>query len=309
MKRLIILLAIFLFIADFTSAQIKKSTQWKRYRYELIYGIGASNFLGELGGANDIGTNYYKDLEISMTQPALSIGMRYRIQENKSVQVALTYGILKGDDKLTNETFRNYRNLHFRSTIIELSSQFEYSLLSERLGHKYDLRKVKGLLGFKLNSYFFVGVAGFYFNPKAKWEKEDGGDGNWHALQPLGTEGQGLVPTREKYSRIQVSIPFGIGLKYEIHRKWFAGLQFGMRKTFTDYIDDVSTSYYDYDLIEEARGDEAAHFSDPSHGGLYPNRTAANQQRGDAYDKDSYMFLHVTFIRKIRTSKKGLPKF
>ena len=308
MKRLIILLVIFLFIADFTSAQIKKSTRWKRFRYELIYGIGASNFLGELGGANDIGTNYYKDLEISMTQPALSIGMRYRIHENKSVQVALTYGILKGDDKLTNETFRSNRNLHFRSTIIELSSQFEYSILSERLGHKYDLRKVKGLLGYKLNTYFFLGVAGFYFNPQAKWEKEDGGDGNWHALQPLGTEGQGLVPTRKKYSRIQVSIPFGIGVKYEIHRKWFAGLQFGMRKTFTDYIDDVSTSYYDKDLIEEARGEEAAHFSDPSDGS-HPNWTSANQQRGDAYDKDSYMFLTVTFIRKIRTSKKGLPKF
>lgn len=308
MQRILVIALILLVFADIASAQKRRrSTRWKRTRYEVIYAIGATNVLSELGGADQIGTNYMKDLEIMMTRPLGQVGMRYKLLENVSVKAGLTYGILKGDDATTDEYHRNNRNLHFRSSIVEFGTQLEYSIIREKEGHRYRLRKVRGLKGYLTNTYFFAGVAGFWFNPKAKSEI----DGKWHALQPLGTEGQGLVETREKYKRVQVAIPYGIGIKVGLNRNWSLGLEYGIRKTFTDYLDDVSTTYYDNDLLRNARGDVAAELADPSlsrHDGVY-NLTGPNQQRGDAKDKDAYMFMIIGATYKLQTGRNGMPKF
>lgn len=299
MKGGISILFFLVFVSNITFSQ--SSSRWKRMRYEVFYGFGATNFLGELGGADREGTNFVRDLEISMTRPLFSFGGRYRITETFSTKTMLSYGWLRGNDALTKETFRNYRNLAFRSPLVEFSNQFEYSIIREKQGHRYNLRRVRGLKGFKTNTYFFVGFGVIYFNPKNKY------NGKWYALQPLGTEGQGLVPTRKKYSRISLCIPYGIGFKYGLNRRSNIGLEFGARKTFSDYLDDVSTTYYDNQMIRDARGDVASYLADPSDG-THPNWTAAYQQRGDAKDKDAYMFLIINYTYKLYSTRRGLPK-
>ncbi len=301
MKRKGIILFLFVLITNLTLLG-QTSSRWKRMRYEIFYGIGATNFLGELGGANREGTDFVRDLEISMTRELGSIGIRYRLTETFSTKAMLSVGLLKGDDKLTQEIYRHYRNLAFRSTIIEFSDQFEYSIIREKQGHRYNLRRVRGLKGFKTNTYFFAGIGGVYFNPKNQY------NGKWYALQPLGTEGQGLVPTRKKYSRFSLCVPYGIGFKYGLNRRWNIGIEFGVRKTFTDYMDDVSTTYYDNQMIRDARGDVAAYLADPSDG-THPGWTAAYNQRGDPKNKDSYMFLIINATYKLYTTRQGLPKF
>lgn len=298
--RVLFIISIFVIFCD--SAYSQASSRWKRMRYEVFFGLGATNFLGELGGANRVGTNFVRDLEFSMTRPVGSLGIRYRITETLADKTMISYGLLHGDDKLTAEPFRNYRNLNFKSPVIEFSTQFEYSIIREKQGHRYNLRRVRGIKGFKTNTYFFLGVGGFYYNPKGKF-----GD-SWKALQPIGTEGQGLVPTRKKYSRLSVCIPYGIGFKYGLNRRWNIGLEFGIRKTFTDYVDDVSTTYFDNTIIRDSKGDVAAYLADPS-SGSNPGWTAAYQQRGDAKDKDSYMFMLINLSVKLYTTRQGMPKF
>lgn len=302
MKRLILIVITLLFVIQ-VNAQYSK--RWKRYRYEFVAGVAATNFLGELGGADSQGTDFLRDFEFSMTRPALNIGMRYKIFEKFSTKVGLTYGVLSGNDKSTDEKYRKNRNLNFYSHLLEFAGQFEYSLIREKIGHRYNLRRVRGLKGFKLNTYLFAGIAGFYFNPYGKHPITD----EWVALQPLGTEGQGLVGSREKYSRLQLAIPFGIGFKYGINRELSIGIELGARKTFTDYIDDVSSTYYDNDLLR-ASNPLAADMADPSSDEVKASgQTSANQQRGDAKDYDSYMFLLITLNYKLKTTRKGLPKF
>ena len=302
MKKVLIILIIFIIAEDFVSAQRFQSRRWKRMRYEVYMGLGGTNFLGELGGADRIGTNMLRDFEISMTRPSLSLGMRYKVYQVLAVKTAFVYGWLRGDDRTTNEPSREYRNLHFYSPIVEWATQLEYSVIREKIGHRYNLRTVKGIKAINTNTYFFIGIGGFYFNPKGKY------NGKWYALQPLCTEGQGLVPTRKKYSRFQVAIPFGIGFKYGLDRRWSIGLEYGMRKTFTDYIDDVSTTYFHNETILDEYGVEAAYFADPSDGTM-PYKTGVNQQRGDARNKDSYMFMIINLTYKLKTTRKGLPKF
>lgn len=298
--RIIVFMFVSLLISSDADAQ--RAARWRRMRYEVIYGLGGANFLGELGGANQVGTNFVRDFEITQTRPLASIAMRYKIMQDLAVKVGLYFAYLHGDDKTTTEQYRRNRNLRFRSPIIEFGPQFEYSIFRERIGHQYNLRRIRGIKGFAINTYFFVGLTGFWFNPQGQL------DGKWYNLQPLGTEGQGLIPTRKKYSRIQIAIPYGIGFKYGLSRKWAIGIEYGTRKTFTDYIDDVSTTYFDNNLIRENYGDIAAQLADPSEG-EYPSWTAPGQQRGDAKDKDSYMYMIINLTYKLRQNRRGLPKF
>jgi uncharacterized protein DUF6089 len=259
--------------------------------------------MGELGGSDKEGSDYFKDFEISSSRPLIHLGMRYKILEPLAVKAAFSYGWLHGDDSKTENIFRKDRNIHFRSPIIEFSTQVEYSIIKEKVGHRYNLRRGKkfSLQALKVNTYIFAGVAGFYFNPKAKDI-----DGNWVALQPLGTEGQGVIPTREKYKRFQMAVPLGFGFKYNITRTIGIGLEYGARITFTDYIDDVSTTYVDPAIFGD--NDLARSLADPSLGEI-PGLSAANSQRGNPGDDDFYMFTLISINYKLNTGRNGLPKF
>jgi hypothetical protein len=300
-KRAFLLFSIlFILISVETDAQ---RSRWKMVRWELSLGAGASNFLGELGGANQIGTNYFRDFEWSQTRFGAALGLRYRLSEFFALNSHITYGSVSGDDKLTDEFYRNYRNLNFRSNIFEWNLNFEAAFQQEQVGHRYRLRRVKGQKGYEIYAYGFVGVGIFHFDPKTDYK------GVAYRLQPLGTEGQGLVPSRKKYSLWQMCIPIGFGFKYTIDAKWGVGIEYGMRKTFTDYIDDVSTSYFDNHAIRAAYGNVAAALADRSLG-FNPGITAAEAQRGDPRDLDAYMFALFSINYKMRSKRAGgLPRF
>ncbi len=290
----------FLFIAvDTADAQF----HWRQNRKEYVFGFGASNFLGDLGGANQIGTNGFKDLDWPATRPLGSFGYRYRTGKQHCVKGMLHIAYLNGSDANTEEFIRRNRNLNFRTPIVELNGQFEYMLTRQREGARYRLRGVQGWRNINIESYLFVGVGLFWFNPQGQYM-----DGSWVNLKPLSTEGQGLVETRKPYHRLQPVIPMGIGFKYAISREWSIGLEYGLRKTFTDYIDDVSTTYFDNAEIRDEKGDIAAYMADPSLG-LEPTQTLAGEQRGDPTDRDSYMFAELTFYYKIPRGGFAIPKF
>lgn len=322
-KRIILIFIAFTCLLSFSYAQ-KGYKGPKRYkansftnkrnkpRKEYILGIGASNFLGELGGANQIGTNFVRDLEFSATRPSFALGMRYKFHKRWAVKGGFHYLLLSGNDKLTKEPFRQNRNLHFRSHVFELSVQGEFYFTKEQQGHIYKIKNAKGMKSYDWQFYLFGGVGAFYYNPQAKYR------GNWVNLQPLGTEGQGLPGGPKKYSRVSICIPYGIGGKYAIDKEWSVGIEVGIRKTFTDYIDDVSGVYYDNSKIYQERGAAAAYLADPSlyympaeFGGNNTNlrQTAAGQQRGDPKDKDAYMFINITASYKVPYKRKTRSKF
>lgn len=306
MKKIITLLLALILLAFDASAQRKK----QRFldKCEITYGAGFTNFLGELGGANQIGTDGLRDLEFIMTRPALNLGFRYRKNSYLSFKTNITYGRVAGRDSLTLEPFRRNRNLSFRSPILEWSIQGEISLLQLRsTKSRYKLQGVRGRSGLDLNVYLFGGVGIFYFNPQAKLGNR------WWNLQPLGTEGQGIKATREKYRRVSVCIPIGFGFRVPLQDKnWTIGFEFGLRKTFTDYIDDVSTTYFSPTLILDKYGPVAAALSNrsnPNSPDYIPGSALVGQQRGDPTDNDSYMFGIITLNYRLRAGKSVLPKF
>jgi len=284
---------------------------WSRYRYDIIGGIGPSFFLGELGGNNGVGKNSIIDLDIVTTRFGANLGFRYFLKQRLAAQATLTFGMISGSDKQTTEHFRSDRDLSFRSPIYEFNVRIDYKIRKEKPGHVYDLKGVRGERAVKLVTYAFIGVGAFGFNPKAKI------DGQWVALQPLGTEGQNFIPTRHRYARVQLCIPMGIQVKYLANRYWSYSFEVGPRFTFTDYIDDVSTTYANPDMVAQADNSVpdyiAKRLADPG----YDRHKATdgvsygyyNEQRGDPYDKDFYMFAMISVHYKLKATRKGWPTF
>jgi len=257
----------------FNSHKVFQST-----RNEFAFGVGPSNYLGELGGANRVGRNFIQDLETSLSKFSFSMLHRRFINNWSAISYGFFIGGIEGNDELTNEVFRRNRNIHFKSSIVEITARYEYHFKNEKPGALYHLKGVKRHQKLSYGLYVFAGVSGFRFNPKALL------NGRWVDLQPMGTEGQGLNGT-DPYSLYQIAMPFGFGFRYKFSHLFRIGIEAGVRKTFTDYLDDTSTDYYDPDLILAARGADAAYFSNPTNAsfeydyqkksGLPSNRRAA----------------------------------
>lgn len=295
------------FIQNIYSQNFARPNDWKKYRRELTVQMGASGFLGDLGGLNKIGTDFSPvDLEFVLTRPAFSVGYRYKFTKNLNVHGSFNYLLVAGDDRLTTETFRNNRNLNFKSNIFELAVRAELSLFKSKVGHRYGIKKtlMKRHKGGSNEFILFVGIGGFYFNPKGK----NPATGQWEKLYPLHTEGQGLPGGPKQYSRFALSIPIGIAYKKTINKLWCVGLEFNYRKTFTDYIDDVSTTYYpDQAAMLQAYGTKSVMMADPSLGNIptatSPNADGTGAQRGDK-EKDTYMSIQVTVGRFFPPKRK-----
>lgn len=238
-------------------------------------------FLGTAQYQGDLST---KHLTLSETKPGLGLFMRYYFGPRINFKGAFNYGAVEGDDS-NNSDFQGgshyRRNLSFKSNIFELSGQVEFNILPYISNSKR----------YKFAPYVFTGASLYYFNPKAQMNDK------WYALQPLGTEGQGLPGEKDKYHRVQGAIPYGFGIKYSLGHFWNIGLEVGQRKLFTDYIDDVSTVYPDFNALQQEHGADAVALSNRS---LYLKPRVEGDQRGDSKDLDMFLFAGITISKTIR---------
>jgi opacity protein-like surface antigen len=238
-------------------------------RLHLTLSGGLSNYYGDLQD---------KPLTANQAHAAFGAGIKYDVTGHFAVRGGLFYARLSADDK-NNKPSLHARNLNFQSKVLEGSVLGEYAL--------FDLQDRR------FTPYAFAGVAVFHFNPYTLDSA-----GAKHFLQPLGTEGQGLAeyPDRKFYKLTQLAIPFGVGLRLRMSEKVTLAYEFSLRKTFTDYLDDVSTTYVDPSLLAAARGPKAVELS--YRGGElkdgvtdYPEPGAI---RGGSEFKDWYYFSGLT---------------
>jgi hypothetical protein len=267
-------------------------------KHEIFFALGATQFLGDLGGRNKIGTTKsLADIDFSSTRMGVGLGYRFRFHPRFATSTQLYFGLLDGKDSNTDEIIRRSRNLSFRSPILELSQRLEFILLAnEKAGARYKIRGLKGMRPKSDVLYIFSGISGFYFNPQTQI------DGEWTNLRALKTEGQGLPGGVEEYNKFNFGIPFGLGFKFAIGNFWRLGLEVSYNKTFTDYIDDVSTEYYDPNILAAEVGQDAVYAANPA----IENHSWFQQgmQRGNPNDNDAYFFANITLTRNITYPKQ-----
>src|SRR6056297_3580618 len=156
-----------LFAASAVNGQyFSNQSYWKTERHEVALGVGVINFLGELGGRDAVGSGFIWDTELSMFRPGFHLEYRYRIARSVIIKGGFHYGIIAGNDALTEEPFRKNRNIHFKSNIFEFSVKGEINIYEIQPGARYKLLGVKN----KPKGGVFYGFAGVgisFFNPKA----------------------------------------------------------------------------------------------------------------------------------------------
>lgn len=290
MKNLVTFL--FFSIAFLTFSQhtnFNTQRNWSLNKKEIIFGFGATQFTGDLGGRDQIGKDYsLVDIDFPSTHIGGMIGYRYRFHPYWATTTSLNIGMLRGNDALTNEVIRESRNLHFKTMIFELHQRIECIVFAnEKFGARYNLPGHKGFKNHNEQIYLFTGVGINYFNPKAKY------NGSWVALDPLNTEGQGMPEGAKETLPITATIPFGLGMRFGVGRMWRFGLEATYVKTFSDYIDDVHGNYYDPSALGSP---EAQYLSNPAKDNT--NWFAPGQMRGQP-QKDAYYYLNIVVQRNI----------
>ncbi len=236
--------------------------------------IGASYYTGDLNPGGHFNR---------LTRPAAGGLYRMNFNQRFSAKAIASLGMLEGDDAYSLNEAHSNRNLSFRSKIYEFAVEGELNFLPFAIGNKKTAITTP---------YVFAGVAVYNFNPQGMYQ------GRWYNLQPIGTEGQGSAFSNEKpYSLTQFSIPFGVGLKVNISKIVGINFEWGLRKTYTDYLDDVSGKYADPFLLMSEKGSVAVGLSDKT---LVPEAGGnTGRQRGNSYSRDWYSFAGVIITFKL----------
>lgn len=259
-------------------------------KIEFGLGLGPMFFLGDLGGHHGEGRGFVKDLNIPLTKLSTGLFVNLYPTEWLGFRAAVNHGKVDGYDNVIKdqngaEYFRKVRNLQFRSSILEAYGAVE--LYPTVFFEQYD-----GLQG-KLRPYGVLGIGIFKFNPKGEYIDETG-KSRWVALQPLHTEGQGMAeyPDRKDYKLKATEIPMGFGAKYYIKENFYLGMEVLHRKTFTDYIDDVSTNYIDQSLFSKylppAQAKMALQLNYRENFPATNTRPDLNEQRGNPTQNDAF---------------------
>jgi hypothetical protein len=157
-------------------------------------------------GAGLGGFNYKGDISpktrLRFIKPAGSVFFRYNPKQALSLRAELAAGRIGADDMKSDDPYQQARNFSFRTNIFEASAVAEYNFLNF-VERRFAVNWTPYVLG-------GIGIASF---------KPDVQTGS--------------------YKTSTIALPYGVGVKYQIARPWNIGLEYGARKTFTDYLDNV----------------------------------------------------------------------
>jgi len=254
--------------------------------------FGPSFFLGDLGGHRGKGTNDLKDLNLNLTKMMKGVFITVYPNSWMGLRLAADVTYLEGRDDIINTTginelWRKQRNLDFKTTVFEAYGALEiFPTMFFYRNSEFEPR---------LRPYVLGGLGIFHFNPKGSLADANGNK-TWYNLQPLRTEGEGMAeyPDSKPYKLTQLNIPVGGGIKYFFSDRMNFSIEVLYRKTFTDYIDDVSKKYIDAkDYVKYLSAQDAtlaAKLSDKTIPIIFPGMTRwpKGTQRGDMKNADAY---------------------
>lgn len=276
MFKKILTISLLLVLANAVNAQTEEYVQ----EGEFGITIGSAFYFG------DINTT------ASFSRPKPAIGIFYRRQFGNYVAVRLSahYAELGYSDIYSKNEFQLDRNLSFNTNI------WEIALLGDFNFFKFLPQDPN----YRFTPYVSLGIGVFSYDPYAYL------DGTKNFLRPLGTEGQNFgYMGRTPYNTMAFCIPVGVGIKYNITDKINLSFEAGYRFAFTDYIDDVSTTYAGINNFPTTGNGPTARLLQDRSYEIHPGVPLGveGRQRGWSKQKDQYLFLEVGVSFNISTYK------
>ena len=280
----------------------------------ISFNFGLSNYLGDLGGNNGVGKKFFYDNNFKKQTYMYGFSLTKVWREALGLRLSFNTGTVAGsdsdvayEDPNDNAYYSYKRNLDFTSKISEWSAMIEIR------PYKF-LNRTKGLFKSALQPYGLLGIGKFKFNPQGSYYDEISQDYLFVDLAPLKTEGQGMVeyPNRKPYKLNQTNIPFGFGINYLLGAKTSMSFEFVGRKLFTDYLDDVSTTFVDPSVFANYFSGEdleiaqtmtnKSNIIDPN------NPYGVGAQRGNSKNNDFYYSFNFKLNIQINKIKRKVLK-
>lgn len=282
--------------------------QGNHLRSSIDVGVGGGPlwYIGDIGSGSTPERPFIYDVQWQMGFPWIGVYGRYLLHKNFRLRAELIASRIQGDDRLARYWPRRYRNLHFRSPVTSLMLQVEMRPVKIPL----TFGKLAMMRRPTLTPVLAGGVGVLFFDPRARY------NGRWYRLRPLSTEGQGIVDGRKRYSNFQPVIPVVFFLEYVpgAATSWSFAVGLHWIFTFTDYLDDVSTTYPDFELLERQKGSLAVVLSSRTHeitsDPLKLIYYQSGQMRGDPTDYDHiFYFSFIAFYNLPAKGRMPCPRF
>lgn len=240
--------------------------------------------VGLSGGVSYYNGDIVPGTPFVMPKPAYGVIARYNFSDRWTAKITYTHAKVAGDDAKT-EAVKN-RNLNFITTIDDISVTGEFNFMQYSTGNNKH----------KFTPYITAGAGFFFFKPTTKYNNQV------YDLRSLGTEGQNNgYDGRKPYKKYNFAAVFGLGFKYSLSKRFGLSAEWCLHRTFTDYLDDVSKTYYlDGPALDPTKLTPEEYFSDPtlSH--------KPGEQRGNSGTKDWFGIANISVTYKIEfNSKKG----
>lgn len=231
--------------------------------WEVALMAGGAGYMGDLNQNNPL----------KISGPSAGIFVKRNFNQYLGLRLNYTYGQVQAKDSESSNTQFRDRNLSFKTSLNEVDLLLDFNLFNFKLGGGNRL----------FTPYLFAGVGGVFFKPTIKY------NGDKYRLDRLGTEGQ-----ENAYKNLVLTIPYGLGVKYNYKDTWSIFSEIGYRTPATDYIDDVSGNYPDA-LKQVYVGNPRLNLSNPAdlNNPNYQNIGIAGTQRGDFRKRDTYLFVSV----------------
>jgi opacity protein-like surface antigen len=272
-----------------------KLTLMKRIAFVIISVLIAQVVIAQplrihiMGGfANYTGDLQTKRFTLDQARGVVTAGATFNITDKFALRSEYSFAKLGADDKRSSSEVLRNRNLNFQSVIQELSLMGEYDILNTNYH--------------KLTPYVFGGLGVYRFSPFTFTESNEK-----VFLQGLSTEGQGFLAGRKIYKKTKFNVPLGGGVKYALSEDVHVGLELGLRVLTTDYLDDVSATYVDENLLLSQKGPLAVQLAyrgdelkPPA--GSYPAGLTA---RGNSKINDFYYFGQFRISFRMNWFEKG----
>ncbi len=228
----------------------------------------------EVGGW--LGTAWYTgditpSFDFSQIGPAGGIVAKRNFNERISLTSQFNFVRISGDDAQSTNNFQQQRNLNFVTNIFEWSPSLEFNFFPYFHGSQTEY----------FTPYVYLGFNVFRFNPKSLHNDTK------TPLRPLGTEGQQGV---SRYALVTGGWAYGVGVKYDFNRDWSINVAINGRRVATDYLDDVSTVYPDYNQLSP----DAVFYANPSEVDGFGE---SGTQRGDSKTADNFFMCSFSILR------------
>jgi hypothetical protein len=276
----------------------------------LSFNFGLSNYLGDIGANSSLSDQFLKNNHFTNQTFMYGISLTKNWREAVGLRFSYHAGKVAGSDsdvpyKDPNDVSYDIykRNLDFTTKLSEWSAMIEiypFKILNRK----------KGLFQSALQPYGLLGIGRFTFNPQGSYYDEISQDYVLVDLAPLKTEGQGMLEyaDRKPYQLTQTNIPFGVGINYLLGAKTSMSFEFVGRKLFTDYLDDVSTTYIDpsvYRNYFSGEDLEIAQLMTNKSAIIDPNQPyGVGGQRGNSKNNDFYYSFNIKLNIQINKVKK-----